>query len=196
MTPTRSPHERAIGHNAYHPIGTASANATPFTFRSTARARSHSPPDHLAPVIPSMSQTISPASQRKRSAGDAFHFEPTEADQHAKTMRIPERRGYVDLPGAPTHGDRPVTSSASTLNRAASLNRAVNRVNSDSRRGSIPGLAVSPMPYTPSQAVQYQVQPMEEQYRTLMAPQQSAAQFHNIPPEVSVSFSFEVTRSY
>lgn len=189
MTPHRNQHGRGTPRTSHHPTGTSSVNSTPFTFRSTPRARSHSPPEYLQPAVAPSSQTISPASQRKRSAGDAFQLELTAADQHAKSMRIPERRGYVDLPGAPTQGDRPVTSSASTLNRAASLNRAVNRVGSDSRRASTSGSAVPSMEYpAPSHVLQYPSQPTDEQYRALMAPQQTAAPPLNVPPEVGRRF--------
>lgn len=106
-------------------------------FRDAPRARSHSPRDTSAE--PSSSATyISPTTGRKRSAGDAFPVDSQNTQQVAKSMRIPQRRGYVHLPGAaqlfphlPSGG----------VTRAASLTRAARAGSSAGRRGSTPGMS-------------------------------------------------------
>lgn len=109
------------------------------TFQEPPRARSHSPHDNsLAP----MSYTyISPTQGRKRSAGDAFRIEEADnTEQVAKSMRIPQRRGYVHLPGAvQQHQQAP----GSIVNRAASLTRSARPISESGRRGSTPGFTQS-----------------------------------------------------
>jgi hypothetical protein len=138
--------------------------------------------------MPSAGQIPSPPRQRKRSACDAFNMEAAIAEQHAKSMRVPERRGYVDLPGAPTPiGDRNTTGTASSLNRAASMNRSGLRpVSQNSRRGSVPGLAHSPPADVPMSGVQFQNQPIDYQQSALMAPGQGQYQLAPPPPRVRI----------
>lgn len=176
---TRSPYH---SHYAMSPPG---APQTPFTFRQP-RARTQSPSEHQTQWMPSAGQIPSPPRQRKRSACDAFNMEATIAEQHAKSMRVPERRGYVDLPGAPAfNGDRPTTGTASSLNRAASMNRAGLRpISQNSRRGSVPGLAHSPLADMPMSAIQYQNQPIDHRHQASMAPGQGQYQLAP-PPQVS-----------
>jgi len=113
-------------------------------------------------------------------------MEAAIAEQHAKSMRVPERRGYVDLPGAPAfNGDRPTTGTASSLSRAASMNRSGLRpISQDLRRGSVPGLAHSPLADIPMSGIQYQHQPMDKQNSAFMASGQGKYQLAAPPPQV------------
>lgn len=166
-------------------MSTPGVPTTPFTFRPP-RARTQSPPEPQIARLPPVGHATSPPRQRKRSACDAFSMEAVMAEQQAKSMRVPERRGYADLPGAPVTADRPATSTASSLNRAASLNRSGLRPPSvNSRRGSIPGLAASPMVDMPMPFVQYQNQPIDYRQSAMMAPNQGQYQLAPPPPQVS-----------
>jgi hypothetical protein len=119
-------------------------------------------------------------------------MEAAIAEQHAKSMRVPERRGYVDLPGAPApNGDRPSSGTASSLNRAASMNRSGLRpISQNSRRGSVPGLAHSPLADVPMSGVQFQNQPIDYNQSALMAPGQGQYQLAPPPPRVRISYHF------
>jgi hypothetical protein len=166
-------------------MSTPGVPTTPFTFRQP-RARTQSPPEFQISQLPPVGHAISPPRQRKRSACDAFNMEAAMAEQHAKSMRVPERRGYVDLPGAPATADQSLTGTASSLNRATSLNRSGLRPPSVStRRSSIPGLAASPVVDVQMPFVQYQDQPIDFRQSAMMAPNQGQYQLGLPPPQVS-----------
>lgn len=174
--------------SALSPYG---APQTPFTFQHP-RARTQSPPEHQTHWMPTAGQIPSPPRQRKRSACDAFSMEAAMAQQHAKSMRIPERRGYVDLPGAPAfNGDRASSGTASTLNRAASMNRSGLRpLSTTPRRGSVPGLAPSPLADMAMCGVQHRNSPVDNRHTTSTASGQGQYQLSAPPPHVCVSQSF------
>ena len=189
---------RTSSQRPYHAQYTLSPNGapqSPFTFRQP-RARTQSPTEYQTQWMPSAGQIPSPPRQRKRSACDAFSMEAAIAAQHAKSMRVPERRGYVDLPGAPhLNGDRPTTGTASSLNRAASMNRkALRPISQDLRRGSVPGLAHSPMAGMPMSGVQYQHQPMDKLNDDTMASAQGQYQLAAPPPQVRTPYSAKQTK--
>ena len=103
------------------------------TFRDAPRARSHSPRDSSTGVMSAIS--FSPTQGQKRSAGDAFQIDDAaNSEQVAKSMRIPQRRGYVHLPGAAQQQ----RASGSQLNRAISLTRSERPATQGDRRGSTP----------------------------------------------------------
>jgi hypothetical protein len=183
----QSSYHRTPYHSQYN-LSPHGAPQTPSTFRPP-RARTQSPPEHQTQWMPSAGQIPSPPRQRKRSACDAFNMEAAIAEQHAKSMRVPERRGYVDLPGAPApNGDRPASGTASSLNRAASMNRSGLRpISQNSRRGSVPGLAHSPLADVPMSGVQFQNQPIDYNQSGLMAPGQGQYQLAPPPPRVRTS---------
>lgn len=177
----QSSYHRTPSHSQ-HILSPHAAPQTPFTFRQP-RARTQSPPEHQTHWMPSAGQIPSPPRQRKRSACDAFSMEAAIAEQHAKSMRVPERRGYVDLPGAP---DRMTTGTASSLNRAASMNRSGLRpISQNDRRGSVPGLAHSPLADVPMSGAQFQNQAIDYSQSALMAPGQGQYQLAPPPPGVS-----------
>jgi hypothetical protein len=117
------------------PLSNSSTIPHSISFREAPRARSHSPRDSFNE--PMSSTYISPTQGRKRSAGDAFQFDDSaNMEQVAKSMRIPQRRGYVHLPGAIQQNQR---ASGSQLGRAISLTRGGRPTSHGERRGSTPG---------------------------------------------------------
>lgn len=123
----RSNHEQPLHNSVTIPHST--------TFREAPRARSHSPRDNSNGGAMSATSS-SPSLGRKRSAGDAFQIDASATtEQVAKSMRIPQRRGYVHLPGAVQQHQR---TSGSQLGRATSLTRASPANTQGDRRGSTP----------------------------------------------------------
>lgn len=153
-------------------------------FREAPRARSHSPRE--VPAEPSANAAfISPTTGRKRSAGDAFPVDSQSTEQAAKSMRIPQRRGYVHLPGsAQLHPHLP----SGGLTRAASLTREARFGATAGRRGSTPGLSGQFNPMNGSQNGQHAQSAWQPTTSLHQAPHFSA---ESLPQNVNYGGQYE-----